>query len=124
MRYSQEEELNLVSQAVHDYFDGATHGDIAALKRAFHADCKIYSITETGDLTFIDQTQFHQVVETNHKTYERKNRILSMDVTGNTAAVKARADYPPFAFIDYLSLLKIKDQWKIVSKTMYTIAKN
>lgn len=121
---NQENDLNAITDVINDYFEGTTNGNIVALKRAFHEDCKIYSINESGELVFLDQMSFYEVVLDNYKTFKRKNMLLNIDISGNTASVKTRADYPPFAFIDYLSILKIKGKWKIISKTSYTLTKS
>ena len=43
----------------------------------------------------------------------------SIDVTGNAAVVKVVLDYPQTRFTDYMSMLKINGEWKIVNKTFY-----
>ncbi len=120
----QEEDIIEIQNILGYYFDGTTNGNIEALKKAFHKDCKIYSVTDKGDLTFLDQSAFHKAVRDNYKKFKRRNLILSIDITGNTAIAKTRSDYPPFAFIDYLNILKIKDKWLIVNKTSYTVLKS
>ena len=47
----------------------------------------------------------------------RKRRILMTDVTGDVAVAKVELDYPAAHFIDYFTLLKIGDEWKIVHKS-------
>ena len=54
----------------------------------------------------------------------RKRRIESIDVTGNIAVGKIILDYPNVTFTDYMSLMKIGDQWKIVNKAFYAEPKN
>ena len=115
--------LGQIRETVDGYFIGTTDGKIDELKASFHPDCKIYSIDESGKLTYLTQEQFYQVVLDNYEKFKRKNQILSIDVAGNTAAVKTRADYPSFAFVDFLTLLKIEGHWKIVSKSTFRIDK-
>ncbi|HEX8636521.1 MAG TPA: nuclear transport factor 2 family protein [Pyrinomonadaceae bacterium] len=43
----------------------------------------------------------------------------SVDITGNAASAKIILDYPTVRFTDYMSLLKIDGEWKIVNKTFY-----
>ena len=118
-----ESDLNGVRGTIDNYFIGTTNGDLDALKEAFHQDCRIYSIPESGELTYLDQPSFHSVVLANYKKDKRKNQILFLDITGNTAFAKTRADYSQFAFLDYLTLLKIDGKWKIVSKSTFNLAK-
>jgi len=52
---------------------------------------------------------------------ERKKhrKIESIDVTGNAATAKIVLDYPTVKFTDYMTLLKIDGEWKIVNKSYY-----
>jgi hypothetical protein len=50
---------------------------------------------------------------------ERKRTIESLDVSGNAAIAKIVLDYPTIKFVDYMSLLKIDGEWKIVNKSFY-----
>jgi C-terminal processing protease CtpA/Prc len=49
---------------------------------------------------------------------KRTDRIVSIDMSGpETAFVKLECSIHPRYFTDYLTLLKLKDGWKVVSKT-------
>ena len=50
---------------------------------------------------------------------ERKRSIESIEISGNAAIAKIVLDYPTIKFIDYMSLLKIDGEWKIVNKSFY-----
>ncbi|MEM9687310.1 MAG: nuclear transport factor 2 family protein, partial [Bacteroidota bacterium] len=49
----------------------------------------------------------------------RKTRIVSVDIMGNAAQAKLEIDYETFTFIDYMNLLKIDGEWKVVNKIFY-----
>jgi hypothetical protein len=49
----------------------------------------------------------------------RRRRIVSIDRTGTAAIAKVELDYPTVRFIDYMSLLKVGNEWKIVNKIFY-----
>ena len=49
----------------------------------------------------------------------RITRITSIDVAGHAAQARLEIEYETFMFIDYMSLLKIEGEWKIVSKIFY-----
>jgi hypothetical protein len=49
----------------------------------------------------------------------RKRTIESIDIAGNAASAKIILDYPNVRFVDYMTLLKIGGEWKIVSKVFY-----
>jgi len=43
----------------------------------------------------------------------------SSGVTGNAGVAKIVLEYPTVTFTDYMSLLKVGDEWKIVNKVFY-----
>ena len=43
-------------------------------------------------------------------------KIVSVDITGNAASVKVREEYPISVYTDYVTLLKLGGEWKIVNK--------
>ncbi|MCP2072778.1 UNVERIFIED_ORG: hypothetical protein J2Y77_002214 [Pseudomonas lini] len=47
--------------------------------------------------------------------------MLSIDVTGDAAAVKVTDDYLGMRFTDYLSLLNINYRWMIVNKVVWVL---
>ena len=50
----------------------------------------------------------------------KSNRVIeSIDVSGNAANAKIVLDYPAVKFVDYMTLLKINGESKIVSKVFY-----
>ena len=112
-----------IENTIHDYFDGATNGNMEAIDRAFDSACKIYYIDEKGSLRFRDQAEFKRIILDNYQKFKRINKLISSDISGNIANAKVRADYPSFYFIDYLLLAKTSAGWKIVSKSTTTFQK-
>jgi hypothetical protein len=50
---------------------------------------------------------------------KRKRWIESVEVSGSAAVGKIILDYPTVKFVDYMTLLKIDGEWKIVNKSFY-----
>lgn len=46
-------------------------------------------------------------------------RIEAVDINGNAAVAKIVLDYPAVKFVDYMTLLKVNGEWKIVNKSFY-----
>lgn len=46
-------------------------------------------------------------------------KIEAIDIAGNAAVGKIVLDYPNVKFVDYMTLLKINGEWKIVNKSFY-----
>ena len=106
-----------IREVVQLYFDGIIKYDEQALRKAFHADASIIGSKDDGTQ---DWEPFQEwVLYTRGKAPDpsgRNNRILSIDITGRAAVVKTDLDWPSVHYVDYLSLLKIDGQWKIVNK--------
>ncbi|MCA1557364.1 MAG: nuclear transport factor 2 family protein [Acidobacteria bacterium] len=109
-----------VRAAIDNYFRGHATGDGEYFKRAFHPDAKLFWIRD-GKLT--TRTSAEYIAGASGKApadeAQRKRRIESIDITGNAALVKVTLDYPAVRFTDYMSMLKIDGEWKIVNKTFY-----
>lgn len=54
---------------------------------------------------------------------QRKRWIESVDIGGTAAVAKVILDYPATRFTDYLSLLKLNGEWKVVAKVFAAEAK-
>lgn len=50
---------------------------------------------------------------------ERQRRITMVDVTGDAAVARIELDYPRARIVDYMSLLKIDGEWRIVNKIFH-----
>ncbi|HYC59027.1 MAG TPA: nuclear transport factor 2 family protein, partial [Thermoanaerobaculia bacterium] len=50
---------------------------------------------------------------------QRKRTIDWIDVTGDAAVAKITLTYPAVTFTDYMSLLKVDGEWKIVNKLFH-----
>ncbi|MGH7720065.1 MAG: nuclear transport factor 2 family protein, partial [Gemmatimonadaceae bacterium] len=109
-----------VRQALDAYIAGHATGDGAHFRRAFHPESKLFWI-RNGQLA--TRTSEEYIAGAAGKPADdeaqRKRRIASVDITGNAAVAKVELDYPSVRFTDYMSLLKIDGQWKIVNKTFY-----
>ena len=107
-----------IEQTVGDYFNGVAHQDLASKKRAFHPDAKMMYI-DKGALVEVTQGEWYERTKSSTLPEANYRKIISLDVAGNAAAVKSETDFAGFQFIDYLSLLKIDGQWKIVGKIFF-----
>lgn len=108
----------LVEQAVGYYLDGGTNRDFEVLSKAFHESAKIRYMTDEGYNEANCLEFFGKGMKPGPKQ-DRKTRVVSIDVTGNAASAKLEIEYPTFTFVDYMTLMKFDDQWKIVAKVSY-----
>ena len=106
-----------IQQAVQHYLDGHATGDPAVMTRAFH---------ESARLQFIRNGQYSmRTLEAYlggmggspaEDEADRRRRVVSVDYTGDTGVAKLELDYPGALITDYMQLLKIDGEWKIVNK--------
>lgn len=113
----QKAEEAAIREVVQYYFDGITKYDEDSLRKAFHPKANVIGTTDAGEA---DWEPFEQwVVYTRGDAPDptgRMNRIVSIDITGRAAVAKTDLDWPHVHYVDYLCLLKIDGEWKIVNK--------
>lgn len=118
------QEMAQVEKVVWTYLDGLHEGDTNKLSAAFHEVSHLYALGADG-VTDLPRTDWLKMVagrpSPKSQALERTDRIVSIDFSGpETACVKVECAVPPRYFTDYLTLLKLKDGWRIVSKTFRT----
>ena len=89
-------------------------------RKVFHPEAKLFAVREGK---FWQLTSEEYISRSPGKPAadeaERRRSIESVDITGNAAVAKVVLDYPNVKFTDYMSLLKIDGEWRIVNKTFY-----
>jgi len=120
----QSAEETAVRQALGNYFRGHATGQGEHFRKIFHPDAKLFAVR---DGKYWQLTSEEYIARAAGKPADdeaqRKRRIESVDITGNAAVAKIVLDYPATEFTDYMSLLKIDGEWKIVNKTFYAESK-
>ena len=130
-----QKEKELIKEVIQSaYVDGlCNNADEEAIKNGFHPEFALLSIRQNNVLgkTRIDNwTEYAKKGKERGLKYSFQNGFTSIkyqfiDVTG-TAAV-AKIDFYEggvLKFIDYISLLKFEDGWKIVTKTYFALPKD
>lgn len=105
-----------------NYIEGTANGQPERLKEAFHEDMNLYSITNDTLKVLSGKTYTGY-----YKPGQKRNRvgkIISIDFVNDAAIAKLEIDYPDrkILYTDYLLLLEVKGQWKIIHKS-YTSVK-
>ncbi|MDR7151744.1 4-oxalocrotonate tautomerase [Hydrogenophaga palleronii] len=112
-----------VAAAMQRYFDGLHHSDPTLLATVFHPQAHYFCATD-GSLLHLDMAQYFPIVAKRpspaSQGHPRTDRIVSMAFAGPvTVFVKAECAIPPKAFIDFLTLVKLGGEWRIVSKVFH-----
>lgn len=107
-----------VRAALQHYLLGHATGDGSHFEMVFHPESKLFWMRE-GALATRTSAEYIAGAsgEPAEDEAERRREITMVDVTGDAAVAKIVLDYPGRVFTDYMSLLKIDGEWKIVNKT-------
>lgn len=109
-----------VRAAIDHYMQGHATGDGAHYRKVFHPESKLFFVR---DGKFAQRTSEEYIAGAKGTPApdeaQRKRTIEWIDVSGTAAIAKLRLDYPDVTFVDYMSLLKIDGEWKIVNKTFH-----
>lgn len=103
-----------VKACIDNYLEGITKGDATKLNMAFHPSAMLRTIGANGDMaefpvkTFISKTPAGGV--------PAKPKIVSYSVIGSSAVATVELAFAEFKYVDYLSLLKLGEEWKIVCR--------
>lgn len=118
-------DIEAIRVPLENYMMGHKTGKAEYMKKAFYTEGNLMSMRD-GKFTTVDFATFIGYFKGTPAKDEalRKRWIESIDVTGNVAIGKIILDYPNVKFTDYMSLLKIGDEWKIVNKAFYMEPKN
>jgi Putative lumazine-binding len=110
-------EIELISETLMDYIEGTANGEPARLKKAFHPDFNLYTVTEQDSLRIRSGKAYVGGIKEGEKA-NRIGRIISLDYENNAAIAKAEIVVPNWKiFTDYFLLLKYEGAWKIVHKS-------
>ena len=117
---AQESEEAAVRAAIEHYFQGHATGQGEHFRKVFHPDAKLFFIRD-GKLTQWTSEEYISRASGKPAADEaqRKRKIDSIDITGDSAFVKLTLDYPSVVFTDYMSMLKVDGRWMIVNKTFH-----
>lgn len=103
-----------------NYLKGHATGEGEHFKKAFHPEAKLFWYRDGKLMT---RTSAEYIAGASGKPAadeaQRKRWIESVKVTGNAGFGVVVLDYPQTRFVDYMSLLKVDGEWKIVNKTFY-----
>ena len=114
---AQSDEKAAVRVPLENYLKAHATGDAEYHKKAFYTEGQLIFIR---DGKYTTRTFADYIAGSPGKPAadeaQRKRWIESIDVVGNAATAKIILDYPTAKLTDYMSLLKINGEWKIVNK--------
>lgn len=111
--YAQTEEEAL-TKTVNDFLEGGTNGEVERFKGAFVRDAVQKTVGSNGVTTMSVESLISKI-KPNQKM-DRTTKILSISYANNAATALTETAYATNKIMDLLNLLKVGDQWKIVSR--------
>lgn len=110
-------EIEQINSVLYDYIEGTANGEPDRLKRAFHKDFNLYFVKEDS-LQVWSGKQYVANVKQGQKS-NRIGKVLSIDYEGDAAVAKIEILMPARKriYTDYLMLLKLNGNWKIIHKS-------
>ncbi|NNG17906.1 MAG: nuclear transport factor 2 family protein [Gemmatimonadales bacterium] len=106
-----------IEQAVQHYLDGHATGDPRVMTRAFHQSARLQFIREGQYSTRALEAYLGGMGGSPAEDEsDRRRRVVSIGYTGDAGVAKLELDYPGALITDYMQLLKIGGEWKIVNK--------
>jgi hypothetical protein len=118
---SAQSDEELINQTLNDYLEGGTNGEVERFKKAFFSDAIQKSVGKTG-VTGMTVESLASKIKPNQKM-ERTTKVVSWSYAGTAATAITETEYPTSKIIDLLNLLKVNNEWKIVSRVYSRIEK-
>lgn len=116
---SIEAKLSDIRTPLENYIKAHATGDSSNLGKSFYPEAKIQGINPNdGKFTSFKFEDYVKTFPGKPADDEalRKRRIENIEITKNAAIAKLVFDYPTVKITDYMLLLKIDGEWKIVNK--------
>lgn len=117
---AQHSDIDAARVPLENYLKGHATGDAEFMKKAFHTEGNLIFIRD-GKYTTRSFADYIAGMSGKPAADEdkRKRWIESVHVVGNAAMAVIILDYPSVKFTDYMSLLKINGEWKIINKSFF-----
>ena len=110
-------EIEQITETLMDYIEGTANGEPDRLKKAFHPNFNLYTVTEKDSLRIRSGKEYISNLKEGEKS-NRIGRIISIDYENDAAIAKAEIVIPNWRiFTGYFLLLKYEGSWKIVQKS-------
>lgn len=117
---AQSAEEAAVRAALENYFRGHATGQAEHFRKIFHPDSKLFAIRDGKYWQLTSEEYISRAPGKAPADEAKRKRVIeSVDITGNAAMAKIVLDYPQVKFTDYMSLLKVDGEWKIINKTFH-----
>lgn len=113
------DDYDAIVAVIQHYIDGARSGRGEDMKPAFHQDATIFGYV--GPDLFAGPIQgLYDWNDQNGPATDIQTRIVSVDIVGTVANARLETEnWTGHRFTDFLNLLKVDHQWKIMNKVFH-----
>lgn len=116
-------QFDAVARVLTVYFDGLYNSDTSALSRVFHPRAHYVCATD-GVLQYMAMAEYFPIVDARRspasRSEARNDRIISIEFAGPvTAFAKVECSIGAKFFTDFLTLIRVDDEWRIISKVFH-----
>ena len=110
-----------ILDVIDTYVEGLRLGRVDLLKKSFYKDAIMYGFSAENEITEGSVQHLYDLIEKNGALSKVTSVNSILHQTANTASVLAelKNTSPNHNSIDYLSLMKINGEWKIISKVYH-----
>ena len=120
---AQTTDVQSIEETIEYYFDGLVNHVPESLAKAFVPSASMKWLEKGAYQEVNALDALTEYVKAND-VVKTKAKIISINIMGDAANTQLELEYETFYFIDFMHLLKINGEWKIVSKTYTTISKD
>ncbi len=113
-------DYNAVIETAGKYVEGLRTGSVDTIEEAFHKDAVMYGFTN-GQLLGGPISNLYTFVESNGNAPDITTRLDVLAITPTTAVVRVDMEKDAIGadYNDYLTLLKIDGNWKVIAKVYH-----
>ena|SRR5688572_13857100 len=111
-------------QAVRACLENYISGDGDKVEKAFHPTATMkYIDVQSGEFKDVPIADYIARVKSNTTKSDRKIEIVALSIEGNAANGKIKIETDKVIMYDYMNMLKVNGEWKIVSKIFSRVNK-
>lgn len=112
----KDDEIANIALVIKKYFLGTFRFNENLVREVFNESAKIVGYIDSKLCEWTLEEFIQRLKENNSIKQKYDKRIISIDLSDNVGVVKTQELVNDIYFIDYISLVKFDDTWKIVSK--------
>jgi len=104
-----------IMKVLENYFEGRRNANVALLQETFLTSASLETVDGKGNYIPITLEAYLKTVSDKGKV-EVNTQVMYLSITNDIAIVQTRFDYGEVVYIDYLTLVKTTEGWKISNK--------